>query len=99
VDGSIAYRDVRVAATQMRQEWRPETQAVKTTRERRASEKACLARLKELMRANPTAPVPKARVRPDFANVSARTFDRLYSQAVRDSGASAWGAPGRRPRI
>ncbi len=56
-DGSIAYRDVRIEAAEIRREWRPETVAMKTVRERRAIEKACLRALIERMRETPNGPV------------------------------------------
>ena len=96
-DGSIAYRDVRIEAAAMRRQWRPETQALKTVRERRGIEKACLSELMERMRKTPSDPVPKIGLKSLFPNVSARAFDRLYSQAVQQSGCLAWSKGGRRP--
>jgi len=97
-DGSIAYRDVRIEAATMRRQWRPETQALKTVHERRANEKACLSALIERMRKTPSDPVPKMELKPLFPGISARAFDRLYSQAVQQSGCLAWSKGGRRSR-
>ncbi len=81
----------------MRHRWRPETQAMKTVRERKAIERACLSALIERMRKSPNDPVPKKELKPQFRGVSARAFERLYSQAVQESGCLAWGKGGRRP--
>ena len=96
-DGSIAYRDVRIEAATMRHRWRPETQAMKTVRERKAIDRACLSALIERMRKSPNDPVPKKELKPQFRGVSERAFERLYSQAVQESGCLAWGKGGRRP--
>ena len=93
-DGSIAYRDVRIEAAEIRREWRPETGAMKTVRERRANEKACLRALIERMRATPNDPVPKRQLKPQVPGVSERAFERLYSRAVRESGCLAWSKGG-----
>jgi hypothetical protein len=97
-DGTIAYRDVRIEAAKIRERWRPETEAMRTVRERRASERACLAALIERMKEAPGNPVPKGELKPLFPDVSRRTFDRLFSQATRDSGCVAWSMGGRRRR-
>jgi hypothetical protein len=97
LDGSIAYSDVRIEASEIRQEWRIETPAAKTVREKRAAEKACLSRLIERMRETPNHPIPKSKLMPQFPGVSERTFDRLFSEAARESGCVAWSMGGRRP--
>ena len=97
-DGTIAYRDVRSDAAKMQKRWRPETPAMRTVREKKASEKACLAALIVRMTETPNDPVPKRELMLAFPAVSERTFDRLYSQAARDSGCVAWSKGGRRRR-
>jgi hypothetical protein len=96
-DGSIAYRDVRIEARAVHREWPPETAAATKIRDRIRKEKACLVALIEQMKVKPTHPVPKAQLRPKFPGVSERGFEKLYSQAVRESGSVAWSKGGRRP--
>jgi hypothetical protein len=96
-DGSIAYRDVRIEAAELRREWQPETAAARTLREQMAREKDCLNALIERMRENPNDPVPKWVLVTQFPGLSERTFGRLYSQAARDGGSGAWVKGGRRP--
>jgi transcriptional regulator GlxA family with amidase domain len=79
-------------------QWRPETQALKTVRESREVAKACLSALIERMRKTPSDPVPKMELKPLFPGISARAFDRLYSQSVQQSGCLAWSKGGRRSR-
>ena len=57
--GQIAYRDVQIEAATMRQRWRPDTQAMKTVRERKAIDRACLSALIERMRKSPNDPRPE----------------------------------------
>jgi hypothetical protein len=119
-NGSIAYRDVRIASAQMLEEWPlreaakenapekqkseaveppAETPAMKQARDRQEKERACLKALMERMRADPSVPVAKKKLRPDFSEVSERAFDRLFSQASRETGCADWSKPGPRPRI
>jgi hypothetical protein len=97
-DGSIAYREVRIAAAEVRREWPPETAAATTVREQRAREKDCLDALIERMRETPNDPLPKRELLPQFPGLSERRFEQLYSQAARDSGSVAWSKGGRRSR-
>jgi hypothetical protein len=116
-DGSIAYRDVKVASAGMRAEWpaleaaKPEapdkqesesveppaeTPAMKRAHDQQENDDACLEALKERMRANPNAPVPKRRLRLEFPEVSGRAFHHLFRQAVRETRCFAWSKAGRR---
>jgi hypothetical protein len=116
-DGSIAYRDVKVASAGMRVEWlapeaakaeapqkqeseaveRPaETPAMTRAGDQRENDLACLESLKERMRANPNAPVPKKKLRLEFPEVSGRAFHQLFRQAVRETRCFAWSKAGRR---
>ena len=52
--------------------------------------------LKERMRANPNAPVPKKKLRLEFPEVSGRAFHHLFRQAVRETRCFAWSRAGRR---
>jgi hypothetical protein len=108
-DGQIAYRDVRIAAARIREEWpdetlaaeRPEKQESKATtaaRIKQERENACLEALKERMRANPNDPVAKEKLRQDFPGFSARAFNQLFSQASRETGCVAWSKGGPRRR-
>jgi hypothetical protein len=89
---SLAYRDVRIATEQMREQWveRP----IETT------DAACLQWLKTLMtdRPKPRENDTKAALRREFPAVSERKFDSLFAQAARETGFSAWSRGGRRPR-
>jgi hypothetical protein len=78
---------------------RAETPAMKQARDRQEKEDACLKALMERMRANPSVPVAKKKLQQDFLEVSQRAFDRLFSQASRETGCADWSKPGRRPRI
>jgi|SRR5271165_3708089 len=44
------------------------------------------------------APPTKETLRAEFEGVSGRAFDKLFTQAVRETGAAAWSKGGRRPR-
>jgi hypothetical protein len=75
-----------------------ETPATRRTREKQEHEQACLKALMERMRANPKDPVPKGELREDFPLISERAFDRLFSQASRETGCAAWSRAGPRRR-
>ena len=98
LDGSIAYRDVRIEAAAIRKACPPETPALKSARDKRARERVCLAALTQLMKEAPNDPVPKLEVKRRFPDVSKRAFDRLFTQAAGESGCVAWSKGGRRPR-
>jgi len=97
-DGSIAYREVKIAATMMHKEWPAETPATTGARQKQEQESACLKAVMELMRAEPNEPIAKETLRAKFVGVSERAFDKLYTQAVRETGAAAWSKGGRRHR-
>jgi len=61
-------------------------------------EKDCKTALMERMRASPEDPVTKKKLKPEFPDVSGRAFNRLYSQAVDETGCLAWSERGRRPQ-
>jgi hypothetical protein len=95
-DRSLAYRDVRIEAATIRKIWPPEAPAMKTVRKRIANENACRAALVLRMKETPNAPIPKRMLKPQFPDVSKEAFDRLYSEAARESGCAAWSKGGRR---
>jgi len=97
-DGSIAYREVKIAATMMHKEWPAETPATTGARQKQEQESACLKAVMELMRAEPNEPIAKETLRAKFVGVSERAFDKLYTLAVRETGAAAWSKGGRRHR-
>ena len=97
-DGAEAYRDVRLLAEHVRKRWPAMTRALKSAAAKRNAETQCLQALKRRMQDDPNHPISKAKLKPEYADVSRRAFDRLYTQAARDTGASAWSAPGARPR-
>ena len=80
----------------METEWPAATPATKRARDKREGESACLHAVKERMRANPSDPIAKEKFRLEFPGVTKRAFDRLYSQAVRETRCSAWSKAGRR---
>jgi hypothetical protein len=108
-NGSIAYRDVKVASAGMRAESEApdkqeseaveppaETRGRKRAHDQQENDDACLEALKERMRANPSAPVPKKKLRLEFPEVSGRAFHHLFRQAVRETRCFAWSRAGRR---
>jgi hypothetical protein len=95
-DGAIAYRDVKISAARMRELWPVEKPANNNARDKKEQERLCKEVLALRMRANPDTPTPKSKLRAEFPGVSKRAFDRAYSRAAEESGASAWTAPGRR---
>jgi hypothetical protein len=95
-DGSIAYRDVRIAAALMKMEWPAATPATNRARDQQENERACQKALMERMRANPNDPVPKKKLRLEFPEVSGRAFHQLFRQAVRETQCLAWSSAGRR---
>jgi hypothetical protein len=96
-DGPIAYRDVRIAAAVMKTEWPAATPATRA-RDKQEGESAFLHAVKERMRADPNDPITKKKLRLELPKVSQRAFDRLYSQAVHETGCPAWSKGGRRRR-
>jgi hypothetical protein len=53
----------------------------------------------ERMSADPDVPVAKKKLRQDFSKISERAFDRLFSQASRETKCVAWSKAGPRRRI
>jgi len=51
-----------------------------------------------MMRGDPDNPIPKAQLKGRFLDVPDRAFQRAFTDAVKESGALAWSAPGRRPK-
>ena len=94
----IAYRDVRIAAESMRQEWPAETAAAKRAREKLDAERVCLEALKQRMTEKPNEPVAKKTLVREFPAISGRALDRCYARAARETGAVAWSKAGRRRR-
>ena len=97
-DGAEAYRDVRLLAQRVCELWPAMTRARESAAAKSKAETQCLEALKRRMQADPDHPIPKKKLKPEYPNLSQRAFERLYSQAARDTGASAWSAPGARPR-
>jgi hypothetical protein len=64
---------------------------------RRDARSACREALTKMMREAPKAPRRKRDVRREFPLVSDREFNRIWSEVIDTTGASAWGWPGRRP--
>jgi hypothetical protein len=65
-----------------------------------SKETACRGWLTKIMRENPDQPRPKKQIRAEahdnFPGLGKNAFDRAWARALEDSGAMAWGAPGRR---
>jgi hypothetical protein len=53
--------------------------------------------LVEMMLANPDKPVPQASVMARYTKLSGRQCQSVWRDAVKQSGAGKWSAPGRRP--
>jgi hypothetical protein len=83
----------RIAKKQMLEQW-----PVQVTRQKDESEKLCLEALKTLMMAAPRKPTPKRELIKRSPTVSRRAFDRIFSQASKESGCLAWRRGGRRRR-
>ena len=69
----------------------------------RGKETACKGWLSAMMRANPNQARPKQEVwdeaRAKYPGLAERAFNRAWTRAIEDAGATAWGAPGRRAKI
>src|ERR1700677_4915158 len=97
-DGPIAYLDVRIAAAAMKMEWPAATPATNRAHDKQEGESAFLHAAKERMLASPNNPIAKQKLLRELPKVSERAFDRLYSQAARETGCVAWSKAGRRRR-
>jgi hypothetical protein len=97
-DGAVAYSMVRIDKGSVLREWPVEAPSASAGRQKRKRERACLDALKERMKAKPTEPTAKRKLRSEFPDVSERAFNLLFAMAARESGAVAWRAAGRRRR-
>lgn len=97
-DSPIAYLDVRIAAAAMKMEWPAATPATNRAHDKQEGESAFLHAAKERMLATPNNPIAKQKLLLELPKVSERAFDRLYSQAARETGCVAWSKAGRRRR-
>jgi hypothetical protein len=61
-------------------------------------ESECRRNLVEMMQANPEKPRLKGEVRCEYPKIGKNAFNRAWSDAVRESRALNWSAPGKRPR-
>jgi hypothetical protein len=94
--GTLAYRDAQIDARRILQHWPRLDGANAKVADKLSLHAACQAELERLMRASPNDPVPKPKLLPEFPGVKPDAFDRLFSQAVQNTQAHAWSAPGRR---
>lgn len=80
--------------------WPAEPETTRRVRHTCAAEKRVKAELCKLMRNQPTQPIPKAALAalPIFQGVTDRALGRIFTNAVRETGAVAWSKGGRRPR-
>ena len=92
-NGAEAYRDVKLLAQRVCELWPAMTRARESAATKRKAETQCLEALKRRMQADPDHPIPKAKLRPEWPDVSQRTFDRLHGQAARDAADRAARAP------
>lgn len=86
------WRAVRLSQKTVISIWQPPKTTI-------AAERTCEKKLIELMKASPDKPIPKERMRQDhFPDLSKRSFERAYTKAVMESGATKWSASGRRSK-
>ena len=97
-DPSPCYREVLLKGSNVRTLWRAESVGVRKAKSSAADEARCRKALVALMQSGPDNPLPKAKLRERFPDVSIRAFHRAFINAVTESGAPAWSAPGRRPK-
>lgn len=92
------YTDVLLPAKDVQVLWRAQSRAVERVSTTAAAEAGCRSRLVELMRSDPSKPIPKSKLRGSFPGLPQRAFDRAYRVAVGEANAPSWSAAGRRPK-
>jgi hypothetical protein len=97
-EASVAYIDVFVDAEQVRAVWPAPSPSQSKVRRTIATETDAKRQLIALILEQRDAPIPKPKLKPDFPGLSERAFDRIYLEAVAETKAPAWSAPGRRPK-
>jgi hypothetical protein len=95
-EASVAYIDVFVDAERVRAIWPTLSPGQGKVGRAIAKDTGAKRQLIAFILERPSEPIPKAKLRPRFEEISERAFLRIYSEAVIEAKAPAWSAPGRR---
>jgi hypothetical protein len=86
----IRFEEVRLPSQLVMEIWQPPKATV-------LDEIQCIEELTKMMKEFPDSPETKEEVRKRFPNMTDRSFESAWKEAVRRSGSHKWSARGRRP--
>jgi hypothetical protein len=94
---------VRLRRDEVLRRWPPHDSSEAGPPNSVSKETACRGWLTKMMRENSDKPRPKTQIRAEASNkfpgLGKNALDRAWATALQDSGATAWGPPGRRRKL